>query len=217
MCACIQPGITSCNQSLSQIWGFDIMLDDDLRAWLLEANTCPSLAADSPLDKQVKTRMVADALHLLGPVPYDADVYETHAAAQRQARLTGLPSQQPMAPGLERQDEAPRTPMLRRRRSSSCTGQCAASVSRLPAPRHVTDAERLDLRGGRVIIGMIGCPIPQYDMNAQASCHQRICRIQACHPSSCLRWLRRRKLSWRDAWHGSVSSPAWRNPPGLWG
>lgn len=37
-----------------QVWGFDIMLTDTFRAWLIEANTCPSLAADSPLDMRVK-------------------------------------------------------------------------------------------------------------------------------------------------------------------
>jgi hypothetical protein len=51
----------------SQVWGFDILLDEDLRAWLIEANTCPALAGDTPLDKRVKTNMVADVMNMVSP------------------------------------------------------------------------------------------------------------------------------------------------------
>ncbi|GFR40319.1 hypothetical protein Agub_g857 [Astrephomene gubernaculifera] len=74
-----------------EVWGFDIMLTDSYRAWLIEANTCPSLAADSALDMRVKCGMVSELMHLLGVVPYDVEVYEKTAEAKRQARLTGLP------------------------------------------------------------------------------------------------------------------------------
>ncbi|KXZ45141.1 TTL8 protein [Gonium pectorale] len=74
-----------------EVWGFDIMLTDSFRAWLIEANTCPSLAADSELDMRVKGGMVSELMHMIGPVPYDVEVYEKTAEAKRQARLTGLP------------------------------------------------------------------------------------------------------------------------------
>jgi tubulin polyglutamylase TTLL5 len=38
------------------------MLDSSLRAWLLEVNTTPSLAVDSPLDERVKGSVVADLM-----------------------------------------------------------------------------------------------------------------------------------------------------------
>ena len=50
------------------------MLDDAFNAWLIEVNTCPSLAADSPLDRRVKNAMLADAMQLVGVVPYDREV-----------------------------------------------------------------------------------------------------------------------------------------------
>uniref|UniRef100_A0A7S3R6Q4 Tubulin--tyrosine ligase-like protein 9 n=1 Tax=Dunaliella tertiolecta TaxID=3047 RepID=A0A7S3R6Q4_DUNTE len=78
-----------------EVWGFDIMLDSSLRAWLIEVNTCPALNSDSPLDKHLKTSMVADLMNLVGPVPYDYDAYEMEGIARRQARLTGLAQQQP--------------------------------------------------------------------------------------------------------------------------
>jgi D-alanine-D-alanine ligase-like ATP-grasp enzyme len=43
------------------VFGFDVLLDTQLRAWLLEVNTCPALNADSPLDMGVKTNMVSDS------------------------------------------------------------------------------------------------------------------------------------------------------------
>ncbi len=49
-----------------QVWGIDVMLDEAGRCWLIEANTCPSLAADAPVDKRVKNAMVADLMHMVG-------------------------------------------------------------------------------------------------------------------------------------------------------
>jgi hypothetical protein len=47
--------------SCFEVFGFDVLLDCQLRAWLLEVNTCPALNADSPLDMAVKTSMVSDS------------------------------------------------------------------------------------------------------------------------------------------------------------
>eukprot|EP00967_Tisochrysis_lutea_P048129 scaffold58780_cov20-Tisochrysis_lutea.AAC.1 len=84
----------SSKEASGEVWGFDIMLDSSLRAWLIEVNTCPALNSDSPLDKHLKTSMVADLMNLVGPVPYDYDAYEMEGIARRQARLTGLAQQQ---------------------------------------------------------------------------------------------------------------------------
>jgi hypothetical protein len=43
-----------------QLLGFDIMLDDKLKAWLIEVNASPSLSSSSPLDKAIK---VSNACH----------------------------------------------------------------------------------------------------------------------------------------------------------
>ena len=61
-----------------QIFGFDILLDDNFRAWLIEVNTGPDLSSSSPLDKELKHKMVAQMLHLVGVVPYDR--YLVHVA-----------------------------------------------------------------------------------------------------------------------------------------
>ncbi|KRX02782.1 hypothetical protein PPERSA_02272 [Pseudocohnilembus persalinus] len=60
-----------------ELYGFDILIDDKLKPWLLEANVQPSLRASSPLDRRIKHSLVADIFTLAGLVPYDKQAYET--------------------------------------------------------------------------------------------------------------------------------------------
>jgi len=55
--------------SCFQVFGFDVMLDDAMKAWLLEVNVRPSFSSGSPLDKRIKTKLIADALTLVGVKP----------------------------------------------------------------------------------------------------------------------------------------------------
>ncbi|KAK3277562.1 hypothetical protein CYMTET_14441 [Cymbomonas tetramitiformis] len=48
-----------------EIFGFDIMMDEDLKVWLLEMNHMPSLSGSSPLDTAIKTGVVNGALDRL--------------------------------------------------------------------------------------------------------------------------------------------------------
>ncbi len=41
---------------------FDIILDENLKPWLLEVNHTPSFHTDSPLDEQVKRNLILDTL-----------------------------------------------------------------------------------------------------------------------------------------------------------
>eukprot|EP00929_Paragymnodinium_shiwhaense_P096941 TRINITY_DN5869_c0_g1_i2.p1 TRINITY_DN5869_c0_g1~~TRINITY_DN5869_c0_g1_i2.p1 ORF type:complete len:695 (-),score=158.93 TRINITY_DN5869_c0_g1_i2:161-2245(-) len=59
----------SSTNSCFEIYGFDVLVDTDLRPWLLEVNICPSLSSGSPLDKRIKTKLVADTLTLVGVKP----------------------------------------------------------------------------------------------------------------------------------------------------
>eukprot|EP00698_Gefionella_okellyi_P010773 TRINITY_DN2819_c0_g1_i4.p1 TRINITY_DN2819_c0_g1~~TRINITY_DN2819_c0_g1_i4.p1 ORF type:complete len:850 (+),score=203.47 TRINITY_DN2819_c0_g1_i4:351-2900(+) len=49
-----------------ELFGFDILVDDNLRPWLLEVNLSPSLACDSPLDLKIKGHLIADLFNLVG-------------------------------------------------------------------------------------------------------------------------------------------------------
>jgi tubulin polyglutamylase TTLL6/13 len=47
-----------------ELFGFDIMLDRDLRAWLLEVNHTPSFQTDSNFDLVLKRNLIIDTLNL---------------------------------------------------------------------------------------------------------------------------------------------------------
>ncbi|XP_014671051.1 PREDICTED: LOW QUALITY PROTEIN: tubulin polyglutamylase TTLL5-like, partial [Priapulus caudatus] len=49
-----------------EIYGFDILIDDTFKPWVLEVNLSPSLACDTPLDLRVKSGMAADMFNLAG-------------------------------------------------------------------------------------------------------------------------------------------------------
>jgi len=57
--------------SCFEIYGFDVILDETFKPWVLEVNVLPSLSSSSPFDKRIKTMLVCDALTLVGVRGYD--------------------------------------------------------------------------------------------------------------------------------------------------
>lgn len=51
--------------------GFDVLIDSELKPWLLEANLSPSLSSDSPLDFKIKSNLITDAFNIVGFKKYD--------------------------------------------------------------------------------------------------------------------------------------------------
>lgn len=49
-----------------ELFGYDILLDQELNPWILEVNLAPSLTADSPLDYHIKSNLVVDMFNLAG-------------------------------------------------------------------------------------------------------------------------------------------------------
>ncbi|NXN15143.1 TTLL4 polyglutamylase, partial [Indicator maculatus] len=49
-----------------ELFGFDIILDENLKPWILEVNISPSLHSNSPLDVSIKGQMIRDLLNLAG-------------------------------------------------------------------------------------------------------------------------------------------------------
>nr|XP_017207366.2 tubulin polyglutamylase TTLL5 isoform X1 [Danio rerio] len=54
-----------------ELYGFDVLIDSNLKPWLLEVNLSPSLACDAPLDLKVKASMISDMFSLVGFVCQD--------------------------------------------------------------------------------------------------------------------------------------------------
>lgn len=53
---------TNCFEML----GFDILIDSDLKPWLIEVNLSSSMATESPLDLKIKSNLMCDTLNLIG-------------------------------------------------------------------------------------------------------------------------------------------------------
>uniref|UniRef100_A0A8C5MY55 Tubulin--tyrosine ligase-like protein 5 n=1 Tax=Leptobrachium leishanense TaxID=445787 RepID=A0A8C5MY55_9ANUR len=49
-----------------ELYGFDILVDENLKAWLLEVNLSPALSSASPMETKVKATLLADTLTLVG-------------------------------------------------------------------------------------------------------------------------------------------------------
>lgn len=57
--------------SCFELFGFDIIIDEDLKCWLLEINSSPSLERSNVLDDQIKLPLVDDILNIVDPVNID--------------------------------------------------------------------------------------------------------------------------------------------------
>ena len=45
-----------------ELFGYDVLIDADLKPWLIEVNSSPSLARDNPLDYEIKDALLRDVL-----------------------------------------------------------------------------------------------------------------------------------------------------------
>jgi hypothetical protein len=54
-----------------EVFGYDVILDSELKPWLLEVNLSPSLACESPLDLTIKSNLLADTFNMIGIKKYD--------------------------------------------------------------------------------------------------------------------------------------------------
>jgi hypothetical protein len=54
-----------------EVFGYDILIDSNLKPWLMEINLSPSLACDSPLDMEIKGNLLTDTLNLVGLKQFD--------------------------------------------------------------------------------------------------------------------------------------------------
>ena len=54
-----------------ELLGFDILLDSDMKPWLMEVNLSPSLATESPLDLKIKSNLFIDTMNMMCVKRYD--------------------------------------------------------------------------------------------------------------------------------------------------
>jgi len=61
---CVEDVIPS-QPGAFELFGFDVLLDSELRPWLLEVNASPSLAREHALDREVKKALMVDTIRVV--------------------------------------------------------------------------------------------------------------------------------------------------------
>ena len=75
-----------------ELFGFDIIIDQKLKPWLLEVNCSPALNMDEPTDRRVKPKLLKDTMTVLKHTPLTPDVLKKandpslHAGMNRSRR-----------------------------------------------------------------------------------------------------------------------------------
>jgi tubulin polyglutamylase TTLL5 len=83
-----------------EILGFDILIDSDLKPWLLEVNLSPSLACDSPLDLNIKSNLITDSFNVIGVKRFDRKKESLNKIKHRMKGLYNKPGVPPKKQGL---------------------------------------------------------------------------------------------------------------------
>jgi len=52
-----------------ELFGFDVMFDANLKCWLIEVNSSPSMSCESSLDTRIKGNLMRDTVALVDPLP----------------------------------------------------------------------------------------------------------------------------------------------------
>ena len=95
-----------------EVYGFDVILDAELKPMLLEVNVLPSLSSSSELDKKIKTALMCDTFNLIGVVPYRRKQFEKETNQKNWEKFTGLNTAKPTQPD-QPLDEKPATYLQR--------------------------------------------------------------------------------------------------------
>ncbi|KAM3594469.1 uncharacterized protein V6R79_008429 [Siganus canaliculatus] len=124
-CKMFVPHKTNC----FELYGFDVLIDTNLKPWLLEVNLSPSLACDAPLDLKIKASMIADMFSLVG--------FVCHDPLSRQARSDRVT----LDPGLKH----PAAQKTQRQRPTSASNSETEGTKEKPAPKQGQGVSTLSL------------------------------------------------------------------------
>merc|ERR1711988_760195 len=53
-----------------ECYGYDIMIDNQLKPWLLEVNASPSLSATTTTDNNLKSQLITEVLNMVAPADF---------------------------------------------------------------------------------------------------------------------------------------------------
>eukprot|EP00967_Tisochrysis_lutea_P061858 scaffold79332_cov30-Tisochrysis_lutea.AAC.3 len=77
-----------------ECYGYDVMLDSDLKPWLIEVNASPSLSTTTTTDRILKSQLIAEVMNLVFPPNFLEAGRGVGMAARRQAAAGDEPIHQ---------------------------------------------------------------------------------------------------------------------------
>ncbi|RZF45150.1 hypothetical protein LSTR_LSTR016383, partial [Laodelphax striatellus] len=138
------PIIAACNlfvphsHNCFELYGFDILIDEQLKPWLLEVNLSPSLGCDTPLDTRLKSAMLADLLTLVGLPAVDPVTRPHHHHHTRHLHST-LPQRRHLTTA-RRVQSADSLPSVKKQSSSSASSSSSSVNNSLSSSRLTSSA-----------------------------------------------------------------------------
>lgn len=139
-----------------EILGFDVLIDEEFKPWLLEVNHSPSFSCDSPFDQDVKDRVISGALRIMNFDPHFIGKIQQREKSRTQDRISGRtprPIQNIFQPAIESRiakmqtdwrqiypTEDPVLTAIYERVSTSNTNTPMAGVDETAATRHRREA-----------------------------------------------------------------------------
>ncbi|KAI9202972.1 tubulin-tyrosine ligase family-domain-containing protein [Polychytrium aggregatum] len=100
----LAPNIKPVSNGCFELYGFDILLDQAMKPWLLEVNLSPALAADTQTDLDVKIPLLDDVVTAIGIKESDGE-----AAMLEVLNLDQKPPKPPRSP-ISRRTSTPKIP-----------------------------------------------------------------------------------------------------------
>jgi len=79
-----------------EILGYDVILDENCRPYLLEVNHAPSFSAESKLDYQIKYNVIHDTMKMLNLDLLDRKTLITKLQEEKMERFIGIQKKSPL-------------------------------------------------------------------------------------------------------------------------
>ena len=84
-----------------ELLGFDVLIDSDLKPWLIEVNLSSSMATESPLDMSIKSNLVCDMFNIIGIKRFDRKKESINKIKHRMKGLYGKGKKSGLGQGIQ--------------------------------------------------------------------------------------------------------------------
>jgi hypothetical protein len=95
-----------------EVLGFDILVDEKCKPWLMEINHTPSLTCDTPLDHRIKHALITETWNIINVQPTDKQRHIDRERAQFAKRMQQVKNVHNVNTTLGNVQPAPASPMI---------------------------------------------------------------------------------------------------------